>query len=146
MLLWLKIVHISKHQPNHFFLNTVGGADDQLLVPCAMCPCGACIFTSYKIVSSGCLVPTLGMKGKALYLGVHPNSAFLIFQVSPFISCIFRNIQCNSIVFCRRTQITFSTHAVGLKICFGLSTQIPNAAAHVHGIEQGKTQLSPVLP
>lgn len=76
---------------------------------------------------------------------MYPNSIFLIFQVSVFIKCIFRKIQCKATVFCRRTQITFSSRVVGLKNFFGLSTQIPNAAAHVRWIQQEKTQLSPVV-
>lgn len=45
-----------------------------------------------KIIILWCLVPTLGMKDKALYLGEHLNTTFLIFQVLLFINCIFRKI------------------------------------------------------
>lgn len=60
-----------------------------------------------RAACSGCLVPISGTKVRALYLGAHPNSTSLIFKVSVFINFISRKTQCNTIVFCGRTQIPF---------------------------------------
>lgn len=107
-------------------------------MPHATCPCSTCIPTSYQnqYPLAACY-PSQGRRVSTVpwYAPKH----FPHFPHFCFIKCIFRKIQCKAIYFCRRKQMSFSTHVVGLKKFFGLSTQIPNAGAHVHWIQQEKT-------